>query len=45
MERDSAQYKPILRRIVDLGAKEAKIVSLSTVVTADCPLPCSGLRK
>jgi len=45
--RDSSQYSSFLKRIVDLGAKEAKIIQPSTVVTAGwvrlkCQFGCDG---
>lgn len=47
MKTTPAQYEPFLRRVVELGAAEAKVIKPSTVVTADwvglkCPFGCDG---
>jgi len=47
MKTDVTQYEHMLKRIVDLGAKEARIIQPSTVVTADwvrfkCQFGCNG---
>jgi len=47
MPRDSSQYSSFLKRIIDLGAKEAKVSQPSTVVTAGwvrlkCQFGCDG---
>jgi predicted metal-binding protein len=47
MKRDSAQYKSFLKRAVELGAIEAKVIEPSSVVTADwvrlkCQFGCDG---
>jgi predicted metal-binding protein len=47
MKRDSAQYKPFLKRIVGLGAIADKVIEPSAVVTADwvrmkCQFGCDG---
>ncbi len=47
MKAAGSQYKPFLRRIVDLGAIEAKVILPSSVVTAEwvrlkCQFGCDG---
>jgi len=47
MKGDSSQYKPFIKRIVDFGAIEAKVIEPSNVVTADwvrlkCQFGCDG---
>ena len=47
MKAASARYTPLIGRIVNLGAKEAKVIQPSTVVTADwvrlkCQFGCDG---
>jgi predicted metal-binding protein len=47
MKTDLTQYEPFLKRIVELGAMEAKVVQPSSVVTADwvrlkCQFGCDG---
>lgn len=47
MKAARSRYEPFLKRIVDLGAKEAKVIQPLTVVTADwvrlkCQFGCDG---
>lgn len=47
MKTTTAQYEPFLKRIVELGAIEAKVIQPSTVVTAywirlKCQFGCDG---
>jgi predicted metal-binding protein len=47
LQRISAQFNPLVKRIIDLGAVEAKVVKTSSVVTAGwvrlkCHYGCGG---